>query len=514
MRYETHPLKILEILRLWEEQGLSQREIATGANSSKTTVCEIQRRCREAGLTYEKAKSMTHKEICDTVYPKLAQLKMKPDPDWPAIHARLEKYPRLNLQFIWTEEYRIANPAGLSYSQFCRRYAKWCDKSGRDVRMVRDHEPGKEMFTDWAGDKLDIVYDAETGEVQTAHFFITTLGNSGYPYAEAFPDEKEPNWLMGHVHAFEWYGGVPRIVVPDNPKTAVTKTSRYDPVINRAYAELARHYSIGIIPARPKKPRDKSIVEGSVGWLETWLLEWLRGKHFFSFDELNREIKIRLGELSLHPYKKRPGTRADIFDSVDKPALRPLPAVRYDHVEYVRRRVPDNYHVEYDDFLYSVSHTLFKEWVVIRAGQDVIEILDEDGKRVALHARQRTGRKYVTKNGHMPEKHLRQREFDRRNGDNYRAWAGNIGVNTYNFIDALLKAQTVEETAYRSCMGVLQMGKRYGNDELERICTKALAMGSITYTTIKRLMGTNSGYDSVDEPSPSHENLRDPSEFN
>ena len=149
MRYEN-PLKILEIMRLWEDQGLSQREIASGANSSKTTVCEIQRRCREAGLTYEKAQSMSYAEIKDALYPKLAQLKVKSDPDWPEIHARLEKHPRLNLQYIWTEEYRPSNPDGMSYSQFCRRYASWCEKSGQKVVMHREHEPGKEMFVDWA----------------------------------------------------------------------------------------------------------------------------------------------------------------------------------------------------------------------------------------------------------------------------------------------------------------------------------------------------------------------------
>ena len=513
MRYEN-PLKILEIMRLLEEQGLSHREIASSVNCGKTTVSEIKRRCREAGLTYKEAQAMSYAEIKDALYPKLAQLKVKADPDWSDIHARLEKHPRLNLQFIWTEEYRPSNPDGLSYSQFCRRYAQWCKKSGQKVVMHREHEPGKEMFVDWAGDTLDVVCDVETGEMCTAHFFITALGDSGYPYVEAFPDEKEGNWLTGHVHAFEWYGGVPRIVVPDNTKTAVTKATRYDPVFNPSYVELVKHYRVAIIPARPRKPRDKSVVEGSVGWLETWLLEWLRGKRFFGFDELNREIRKRVSKLTLNNYKKRPGSRQSVFETVDKPALGPLPAARYEYIEYARRRVPDNYHVEYDGFYYSVPYTLFKEWVVIRASQTVIEVLGDDGRRVAFHVRHFSGRKYVTADEHMPENHRRQRAFDRRDGNSYRSWANNIGENTYHFIDELLKAQTVEETAYRSCMGVLQMGNRYGNEELERICTKALAMGSVTYSTVKRLMGASSCVNLIDAAPPLHDNLRDPSEFN
>jgi hypothetical protein len=318
---------------------------------------------------------------------------------------------------------------------------------------------------------------------------------------------------MGHVHAFEWYNGIPRLIVPDNTKTAITKPNYYDPVLNRAYCDLAKHYSVGILPARVKKPRDKAVVEESVSWIETWLLEWLRDGRYFSFAELNAEIKKRMIELSARDYQKRPGSRQSVFEALDKPALRPLPACRYEHATYVLRRVPDNYHVEYENFYYSVPHTLFKQQVAVRATLSIIEIISQNGERVCLHARHFSGKKYVTREEHMPEKHRRQLEFDRRDGNSYRSWAKTIGKDTSAVIDSLLSAQAVEETAYRSCMGVMQMGNRFGKDELEAVCGKAIAMGSVTYTTIKRLMNSLPEISVISEPTQVHENLRNPSEF-
>jgi transposase len=506
-------LRILEIMRLGE-QGLSQRDIAAGACCAKSTVGDVQRRCKEFALTYTDAQKLTNAEVKRILYPKMGEVQIKGDPDWDDIHRRLQKHRRLNLQYIWTEEYRPVNPNGLSYSQFCRRYREWREKTGRDVKMPRERVPGKELFVDWCGDTLDIVCDAESGELSTSHFFISALGDSGYPFVMAFPDESSSSWLSAHIHNFDWLGGVPRIIVPDNTKTAVTKSNFYDPVLNPAYRELAKHYGVGVVPARVRKPRDKSVVEGSVGWLETWLLEWLRGKRYFSFEELNREIYSRVKVLASRPFSERPGSRSSVFEEVDRPALRPLPAVRYEHAEYVFRKVPDNYTVEYDGFYYSVPYTLFTYRVTLRATLTMIEIIDENGERVALHQRRTSGSRYVIRKEHMPEKHQHQLDADKRDGNSYRSWARTIGIHTYKVIDELLCVQTVEESAYRSCMGVLQMGSRYGKDELESACAKALNMGNVTYTTIKRLLNSLPDTTINDTPTPIHENLRDPAEFN
>ena len=246
--------------------------------------------------------------------------------------------------------------------------------------------------------------------------------------------------------------------------------------------------------------------------METWLLEWLRGQRFFSFEELNRAIRTWVRELVKRPFQKRAGSRASVFEAVDKPALRPLPQARYEHVEYLVRRVPDNYHVEYDGRYYSVPYTLFKQKVTLRVGSSMIEILNENRERVALHQRRRGGSRYVTVTEHMPKKHQYQQEANKRNGDSYRAWAKTIGEETCFVVDAMLRAQRAEESAYRSCMGVLQMAKKHGAVQLERACQQARKLGSPTYTTVKHLL-QNAVAMKIASPLPAHENLRNPAEF-
>jgi transposase len=503
-------VKIMEVLRLWEE-GYSQREIAASVKCAKSTVGEIQRRSREQGMSYGEASRMTNKEIHERLYPRRMSVAVKAEPDWTDIHKRLGANRRLNLRYLW-EEYRYGIPAGLGYSQFCRRYHQWREKTGKEVVMVQAREPGRELFVDWMGDTLTCVVDGETGEMQTAHFFVATLGDSNYPYVEAFADESHESWLTAHVHALEWLGGVPRIIVPDNCKTAVTRASYYDPKLNPAYWDLAKHYDVAVIPARVRKPKDKASVEGSIGWLETWLLEWLRGQCFFNFEELNRAVRERVRQLVERPFQKRAGSRASVFEAIDRPALRSLPATRYEHVAYVVRRVPDNYHVEYDERYYSVPYTLFKQKVTLRAGISMIEILNENRERVALHPRRRSGSRYVTDTKHMPPNHQYQLEANKRNGDSYRAWAKTIGENAWYVVDAMLRAQRVEESAYRACMGVLQMAKKHGNSRLEKACGQARKIGSPSYTTVKRLL-QHPETAKPPAPLPAHENLRDPAEF-
>ncbi len=293
MRY-VEPVRIIEILRLWE-QGYSQREIAASVKCAKSSVGEVQKRCREHKLTYREASSMTDNSIRERLYPESAEKNKRAEPDFASIHKQLTERLRLNLQYVW-EEYKAATPSGLGYSQFCRRYRQWLDATGKNVVMAREREPDKELFVDWMGDTLGCVTDSDTGEVLTAHFFVATLGDSNYPYVEAFLDEKLESWLLAHTHALAFYGGVPRVIVPDNTKTAVTRPGYYDPKLNPAYWDFARHYDVAVIPARIREPRDKSPVEGSVGWLETWLLEWLRGQRFFSIAELNRAIRKRVSK--------------------------------------------------------------------------------------------------------------------------------------------------------------------------------------------------------------------------
>ena len=345
MRCEE-PMKIIEILRLGE-QGYSQREIAASVNCAKSTVGVIQKKCRENWLSYEKAVGMSHEQILEKLYPDGAGGRnLKDEVDFEKIQKLLDNRKRVNLYYVW-EEYRMGNPEGLSYSQFCNRYRKWRNACGKDVVMVQEREPGKELFVDWMGDKLECVRDSESGKLLKAHFFVSALGDSGYPYVEAFANEKMASWITAHVHAFSWMGGLPRVIIPDNCRTAVSRSNYYDPAINRSYEELAVYYQVAVIPARVRRPRDKSLVEGTIGWLENWLLEWLQDQGpFDSFAALNLAIKERMAELVKRPFQKRAGSRESVFKEIDKPALRPLPPLPYEFAEYQSRRVPDNYHLK------------------------------------------------------------------------------------------------------------------------------------------------------------------------
>lgn len=511
MRCEE-PVRILEILRL-TEKGHRQREIAASVGCARSTVGEVQRRCRETALCYEAASSMTDDALKKLLYPAYTGKRyIKSEPDYPYIHQELQKHPNLNLRYLW-EEYKGKNPDGLEYSQFCERYNRWRGNTGKNVTMHQEREAGKELFVDWMGDTLPLVIDPSTGEMFKAHFFVCTLGNSGFPYVEAFPDEKLDKWLLAHTHAFEYYGGVPRIVVPDNCKTAVSRPQYYDPVINPAYWELAKHYNVAVIPARIREPQDKAPVEESIRWLETWLLGWLRNQQFFSFGELNTAIEYRLSELVRRPFQKRPGTRLSVFNELDRPGLRPLALSPFETADMKLRAVPDNYHVEYDGFYYSVPYTAYRQKVTIRATSTSIEIFDQNRIRIASHARRHSGKRYITDPAHMPEHHRRYWDSKQFNGSRYRFWAENIGENTLYVIDKMLTAQKIEEQAYKSCMGLLQMSKKYSPERLEIACAKAKVMNSCTYTTVANIL--KNGQDFVKPFVPAspkaasgHENIR------
>ena len=504
-------MKIIEMLKL-SEMGLSHRQIAASSGCGKTTVSTVLKLCREKGINREAAEKMGDASLQEALYPGSAVKEPSAsEPDWSLVQEELAKHKNLNLQFLW-EEYRAQYPDGLSYSRYCNHYREYRQAAGRSVYLHMERKAGETMEVDWMGDTLDCVADSTTGKLATAHFFVSILGYSGLPYVEAFPNELEQNWILGNVNALHYYGGVPRIIVPDNCKTAVKTPKYFEPIINTAYWELAQHYELAIIPARVKKPKDKAVVEQSVGWLETWLLGKLRNQRFFSFGELNKAIRKYIGELSARPFQKREGSRWSEFQKIDEPALRPLPAHKYEIADIVTRKVGDNYHVEYDSFYYSVSYTLHNEQVIVRATSTTIEILDRNHIRVASHRRKLSASegRYSTIEEHMPENHKAvylNRQFD---GKRYRGWAANIGENTFFIIDSLLCAGKVEEQGYKSSMGVLQLSKKYGEARLEAACKRARALGSYTYSTVKTILknGVEDAGNGARKAVPEHENIR------
>jgi len=511
------PMKIIEALRLWE-QGYTQREIARSINCSKTTVATLEKRFEELGLKYESAREMTDQAIKALVYPNIhGGRKAKKEPDWEAIQKRLDTNKRLNMQFIF-EEYRETEKDGLSRSQFYARYGAWKATTGKELVMVQEREPGKELFVDWMGDTLECVLDSQTGKLLKAYFFVATLGDSGYPTVKAYPNQKKESWIAAHVATFNRLGGLPRAAVPDNCKTAVTKPNYYDPELNKEYYDLALYYNIAIIPARVRTPRDKGQVESSIGWLETWLLQWLRGSEFSSrqyasFAELNAAIKIRVAELVKRPFQKRAGSRESVFLEIDRPALRPLPKEPYENPSYVQRRVPNNYHVEYEHFYYSVPYQHYKQLVTVKATYSVIEVYADRLTRIAIHERRYTGNRYVTERSHMPPNHQAQQDSNTFDGNRYRNWAKAIGSDTFFVIDTLLNTAEVEQTAYRSCMGILQFSKKDGNVRLEAACGKARLLGNISFAVIRNILKNNQEampllFEFDQAITPVHENLR------
>lgn len=509
-------MKIREILRLKEMNLFTYRDIGDSVGCSKTTVGEILSRCRECGLTYADACMMTPAQINELIYPdSFGRKQTKEEPDWDQIHARLVSDKRVNLQYIWEEEYRPANPDGYSYSYFCAKYVDWKKETGKNVVLPQEREPGKEMFIDWMGDTLPCVTDYDTGEIHKAHFFVTTLGDSSYPFVEAFPDETQLNWLQGHIDALNWYGGVPRVFVPDNCKTAVIHTNLYDPELNHAYREMSLHYGVAIIPARVVKPKDKASVESSVGWLETWLLEWLSSKVYFSFEALNHDIRERIAALSERDFKHREGSRKSIYQALDKPLLRPLPKDAFEaFITKPVKRVPNNYHLEYDKFYYSVPHSYYDKPVTMHIFAKKVEIYSKDNERIALHVRRFCGKRYVTETDHMPTNHQVVTAFRSYDGAYYRSRASAIGAETGRFVRTLLERADFEEQAYKSCMGIIKFAEKYGDVRLEKACRKAFTLNSVTYTTVKNIL-KNGQEDLIetrdadaDTPTPYHENLR------
>ena len=505
-------MKIIEVLRLGE-QGYSQRDMGLSVNCSKSAVATVLKRCKELGLTYESARDMTDEAINKLVYTaNHGGRTVKKEPDWEAIQKRLDQNKRLNLQFIF-EEYRETEKDGLGRSQFYERYAAWKCSMGSEVIMVQEREPGEKLFVDWMGDTLECVLDSETGKLVKAHFFAAAIGDSGYPVVIAYPNEKTESWIAAHVETFNRLGGVPKMVVPDNCRTAVNKSNYYEPELNKAYYDLALYYNIAIIPARVREPKDKSVVEGSIGWLETWLLGWLKGKQYSSFAELNTVIRNRVCELARKPFQKRAGSRESVFLEIDRPALRPLPPQPYESPVYAQRKTPNNYHVEYAGFYYSVPHQYYKQEVTVKATYSVIEIYADRLNRIAIHERRYTGSRYVTVRSHMPPNHQAQQDSNRFDGRRYRSWATSIGVNTFFVIDTLLKECEVEQTAYRSCMGILSFSRKNGNARLEAACAKARRLGNISYGVIKNILKNNQENTQVlldfeKTVTPVHENLR------
>lgn len=427
------------------------------------------------------------------------------------IHRELRR-KGVTLQLLWAEYKQMHPTEGYQYSQFCQRYYQW--RQRLNLVMRQNHRAGEKLFIDYAGQTVPVT-DPATGEVRQAQIFVAVLGASNYSYAEAMWTQELGPWIGAHCRALEFLGGVPAILVPDNLKAGVYRASRYEPEINATYQEMAAHYGTVVIPARPRKARDKAKVEAGVLLIERWILAALRNRQFFSLAELNEAIAELLVVLNDKPFQKLEGSRRSLFETVDKPALKPLPPQRYEFAEWKKARVNIDYHVEVRQHdirtYYSVPYQLVHQQLDVRLTATIAEIF-HSGKRVASHPRVYRNGQYVTGPRHMPAAHRKHAEWT---PSRIIRWAETTGPNTAALVQAILETKLHPEQGYRPCLGLLRLGQRYTPERLEAACTRALHLGAIAYRSVKSIL--ERGLDRLplmppdDVPPPlSHSNVRGP----
>lgn len=473
--------KIREVLRLAFEAGLTAREIGRSLSISHPTVLSYLSRVREQGLGWPLQEGLS-----DTALERLlsgpspaSSHSDRPQPDWTQIHQELKR-KGVTLQLLW-EEYRERDPCGYQRSQFCNLYRQFAKKLDFSLRQV--HKAGEKLFVDYAGQTLPVI-DPLTGEIRPAQIFVAVLGASNYTYAEAAFSQDLPSWISAHIRAFEFFGGVPEIVVPDNLRSAVTRSCRYEPELNTTYQEMAKHYGTVILPARAGKPKDKAKAEVGVLIVERWILAVLRNRSHFGLTEVNTAIFELLKRLNDRPFKKMEGCRRSLFETLDRPALKPLPDHRYEYAEWKFARVNIDYHIEVERHYYSVPYSLVREEVEVRLTATTVECFHK-GARVASHLRSMQQGRHTTVKEHMPLSHQRYLEWT---PSRIIHWAEGIGPATARVIEEILLRRLHPEQGFRSCLGILRLGKSFGNDRLEAACRRADTLKGYAYKNIASIL--------------------------
>ena len=504
--------KIREVMRLRFELHLGYQQIGRSCSIAVSTVHKYLMRVEAAGLTWPLPDDWDETRVAAAVFPRAQppltkeQAPARTPPDFAAMHEQLRRHRHVTLQLLW-EEYREANPAGYRYSRFCELYQRW--RSKLDVVLRQEHQAGEKMFVDWAGATLP-VYDPRSGQSWQAPLFVAALGASSYTFAEATRDQQMESWLRAHVHAFEYFGGIPALVIPDNTKTGVTKAHRYDPDLNPTYYNFALHCGFGIVPARPYKPRDKAKVESAVQVVQRWIVAALRHHKFFSLEDLNSAIRELLKRLNHRPFRQREGSRATVFAALDKPALKPLPTEPFDLSEWSRARVNIDYHVVFDANLYSVPYHLVHELVEIRSTPTTVEILHR-GTRVASHLRSRGRGQVSTNDEHRPKSHRAHLEWT---PSRMVHWAEAIGPHTAQLFERILADKPHPEMGYRGCLGIIRLAQKYSAPRVEAAAERALLTGACRYKSVESMLRNSLDRQlppSLPPPSatpPPHDNIR------
>lgn len=502
---EITPQKLREILRLGLKHQMGNREIARSCSVSHVTVGAYLNQARNSGMGWDEIGSLSELQLRKLVQgahitkPK----RSKPEPDWQYIHKELRR-KGVTLQLLW-EEYKGQYPDGYQSTQFCELYKRWKDTINPWMRQ--NHKAGDKLFVDYAGQEVPIT-DQCNGSVHKAQIFVAVLGMSNFTYAEATWDQTLHNWVGSHIRAFEYFNGVPRLLVPDNLKSAVSRANWYDPDINPTYYEMASYYGTAVLPARVRKPKDKAKVEVAVQIVERWILAVLRNRSFFDLRSLNHEMRRLLDNLNDKPFKKLEGSRRSWFESIEEATLLPLPETRYEIAEWKNARVNIDYHVELDKHYYSVPYRFIRRDVRIRHTNSVVEIFYK-GKRIASHRKNNFPGGHTTTSEHMPSGHRRYMEW---NPSRILNWAAKMGSSTQSVVHQIMQSRKHPEQGYRSCLGILRLSKHYGSRRLESACGRAVEYGEFRYKYIRNILEKGLDKQNAElpntQPQLNHRNVR------
>lgn len=486
--------KIRDVLRLTFEVGLTPSQVSAAMGLPRTTVRRYLARAASSQLSWPLPPEVDDRQLEQLLFGRAtppACTGQQPLPDWEEVYRELRR-PHVTLQLLWME-YKERFPDGFQYTWFTEHYRAWARQL--DVVLRQEHRAGEKLFVDFAGQTIPIA-NPKTGEITQAQLFVAVLGASNYTYAEATPSQEMPHWIGAHVRAFEYFGGVPQVVVPDNLKVGVTRGHRYEPELNRTYLELAAHYGCAIIPARPRKPRDKAKVEAGVLVAERWILASIRNLKFFSVAEADEAIAERLQRLNDRPFKKLPGSRRSVFESLDRPALQALPDRPYHYAIWKAATASIDYHVEVNHHRYSVPYQLVGQRCDVRVTAVTVEVFYR-GRRVASHIRSHYPGGFTTDSSHMPESHRRHLEWT---PGRLIRWAEETGPAAAQVVEGILHSRPHPEQGFRSCLGIFRLGRTYGAERLEAACRRALAIRALSYRSIQSIL--KNGLDSQPLPEP------------
>lgn len=503
--------KLKQLIQL-QSNSMSTREIARALQLSQGAVWKYLQAIRAAGIDTQELPQLTDVELEQRVWSARGSVPTSsivlPDCSW--IHTELKRHKHMTLNLLWQEYHGQHGVSALRYSSFCERYRHWLRRLKRSMRQR--HYAGEKVFVDYAGSTVPIYGDREQ-EAYRAYIFVAAVGASGYAYAEATRTASLPDWLSSHVRMLEFYGAVPAILVPDNLRVGVTRADRYEPELQRSYEELASHFGMTVIPARPYRPRDKPRVELTVLLVCRWILACLRHQRFFSLEELNAAIRPLLTKLNERTFQKLPGSRRSVFEEVDRPAMRALPTTAYVYAEWKRVRAAFDYHVDIDRHYYSIPHPLVGQELWARFSAATVEVFHRS-QRVASHVRSYQRGAHTTLAEHMPQAHRAHAQWTPAR---LLSWGGSIGDNTQQIVEHLLQSKSHPEQAYRACLGLLALARQYGKERLEAASALAVKLNSPTRKSVLSILQSGRDQQPIDLKEeldlPEHSNVRGPNYY-